>query len=63
MLLRVRELRKQKGWTQDELESRSGVDAAMISLIENGKRNPTVTTLKKLADALDVRITEVFVDG
>lgn len=37
---------------QKELAHQAGLDSSHISLIEQGKRNPTVTTLEKIADAL-----------
>jgi transcriptional regulator with XRE-family HTH domain len=52
----VRELRLQKHWTQDELAAQLDVAAGWISMIENGKRNPTLETILRLANALDVRV-------
>ena len=45
-------LRKQRGLTQRQLSTRSGVQQAEISRIEGGRANPTVTTLSALASAL-----------
>jgi transcriptional regulator with XRE-family HTH domain len=40
------------GLEQKELASRAGVDASHISLIEQGKRNPSVITIEKIAGGL-----------
>ena len=50
--LRVREMRETLGWSQRELARRSGVRHATISEAERG-RSINLTTLEKLADALD----------
>lgn len=41
-----------RGWSQEELAFQSGLHRTFISGIERGARNPTVTVLKELADAL-----------
>jgi transcriptional regulator with XRE-family HTH domain len=56
----VRRLRLEKGWSQNELAYHAKLAPSVISLIETGKRNPNATTLRKLADALDVRIPDLF---
>jgi transcriptional regulator with XRE-family HTH domain len=51
----LREARKRRGLTQEELEARSGVSQAVISSIERGiVQDPASSTVLKLADALDV---------
>jgi transcriptional regulator with XRE-family HTH domain len=39
---------------QQELASLAGLDSSHVSLIEQGKRNPTITTLEKIAKGLGV---------
>jgi transcriptional regulator with XRE-family HTH domain len=56
----VRRLRLEKGWSQNELAYHAKLAPSVISLIETGKRNPNATTLRKLADALDVQIPDLF---
>jgi transcriptional regulator with XRE-family HTH domain len=60
--IRVRELRNQRGWTQEKLEELSGLDRTYISDIERGVRNPSVTSLDKLAKALKVKAAELLKD-
>lgn len=50
----LRTARKQREWTQEELAERSGVQAGEISRLEAGKRDPQVSTVEKLAAALEV---------
>jgi transcriptional regulator with XRE-family HTH domain len=50
----VREARKAKGWTQEELAHESGLAPVQISRIERGVREIRLTTLVQLLAALDV---------
>ena len=50
----LRETRKRLGLTQEEVSERSGVQAGEISRIEAGKRDPKVSTLERLAKAVEV---------
>ncbi len=59
---RLREIRKRHRVSQRELARKSGVANATISLIENGKLNPTVSLLKKVLDGLPVNLSEFFSD-
>ncbi|MBY5760195.1 helix-turn-helix transcriptional regulator [Rhizobium leguminosarum] len=47
-------LRREKGLTQEEVETRSGYSQQYLSGLERGRRNPTVITLFELAEALGV---------
>lgn len=61
MAYKVKELRKKRGMTQEELEQKSGVSRVTISSLENGtERNTTTETLLKLATALDTTIDQIF---
>lgn len=46
--------RKKLGLTQEEVSQRSGVQAGEVSRIERGKRDPQVSTVEKLAAAVEV---------
>jgi transcriptional regulator with XRE-family HTH domain len=50
----LREARDRLGLTQEEVADRSGVQAGEVSRIERGKRDPKVSTLEKLAKAVEV---------
>jgi len=51
----VARLRREKGWSQEQLAFESGLHRTYISGIERSVRNPTVTTIAKVAEALAVR--------
>jgi len=53
---RVRELRKEHGWSQGELGTRIGTDAGRISRYEGGKITPSLEALVRLADVLEVSV-------
>jgi transcriptional regulator with XRE-family HTH domain len=50
----IRELRAERGWSQEELSLKTGVHRNYIGGIERAERQPTVETVAKLAAALDV---------
>lgn len=56
----VRRLRREKGWSQDDLAERIGLEQASISHIENARANPTLATLEALADSLEISFVELF---
>jgi transcriptional regulator with XRE-family HTH domain len=51
---RLREARVQAGFSQSELEERSGIPKARLSRYENGHVEPSIQTLARLARALNV---------
>jgi transcriptional regulator with XRE-family HTH domain len=46
--------------TQAQLAAQSGVSQSTIAQIENGKKDPSISTLKKIAAALDVHLAVLF---
>ena len=57
--LAVRELRRRRGLSQEELAHASGLHPTYISGIERGLRNPTWRSIGRLCEALQVRISEL----
>lgn len=55
------EARKQQGLTQKDLSHITGITQADISRIENGKRNPSLAMLKRLADGMGMRLKLKFI--
>jgi ribosome-binding protein aMBF1 (putative translation factor) len=49
--------RRAAGWTQRELAERAGVPQPVIARLEAGDNDPKLSTLTKLAHALDLRLT------
>jgi transcriptional regulator with XRE-family HTH domain len=56
----VKRLRQAKGWTQEQLAVYAGSSQPTVNLLEAGKRNPSASTLEKLARALEVEVVDLF---
>ncbi|MFA6897070.1 MAG: helix-turn-helix transcriptional regulator [Patescibacteria group bacterium] len=56
----LRRIRINKNITQVEIANILGVDRSFVSNIENGKNNPTLSTITSLAKALNIPIDELF---
>jgi transcriptional regulator with XRE-family HTH domain len=56
----IQEERKAKEISQEKLAKLTGLDRTFISLIENGKRSPTFSTILKICSALEIRPSELF---
>jgi transcriptional regulator with XRE-family HTH domain len=54
---RLREMRVARGLTQPEIAARVGTSASNISDLERGIKVPTLTTVARLADALECKVT------
>lgn len=59
---RVKELRKEHGWSQGELAERVGADPAQISRYENGRITPSADAVVRLAEVFDVSCDYLLVD-
>lgn len=57
---KVRELRKARGWSQDELGEKAGFHFSYIGGLERGERNVSLANLAKVAETLGVDIGELF---
>lgn len=57
---RIRSLRGEKGYSLRALAGISGLSPNAISMIERGENSPTVSTLRRLANALEVPIAAFF---
>lgn len=57
---RIRELRKARGWSQEELAHRAGVHWTYLGGIERGERNPALENIGRLATALEITLPELF---
>jgi transcriptional regulator with XRE-family HTH domain len=59
---RLRTLRQERGWSQEELAARSKHHWTYIGGVERGERNPTLLVIASLATALKVKVAELFPD-
>jgi transcriptional regulator with XRE-family HTH domain len=56
----LKELRLKKGLTQEELATDCNLDRTYISLLERGERQPTISTVFKIAEALGVSASSII---
>lgn len=57
---RVREVRKEKGLSQEELSFKADLHRTYIGMIERAEKNITLVNIEKIANALDVSINDLF---
>ena len=60
--IKIKKIREAKGMTAKQVISAVDMGAAMYSRIENGKTEPSLSTLEKIAKALGVSLAEFFND-
>lgn len=58
---RIKELRKQANYTQEQFSEIIGIDTTTLSGIECGRHFPSITTLEKIAQILKVDLQALFV--
>ncbi|HRN81299.1 MAG TPA: helix-turn-helix transcriptional regulator [Nitrosomonas europaea] len=56
----LREARTKRGYSQEQLAYEAGVDRTFISMLETGKRQPTLSVIFALAVALNQRPEEII---
>lgn len=57
---RLRELRLEKGWSQETLANLADIDRTYIPGIESGKRNVSLVVLQKIAIVFDISLANLF---
>ena len=57
---RIKELRKQKGFSQEKLANLADIDRTYLPTIEKGERNVSIEVVERLAKALDVKVKDLF---
>jgi transcriptional regulator with XRE-family HTH domain len=58
--LKVRELRKKNGLSQEELSFKADLHRTYIGMIERAEKNITLINIEKIAVALNVKVGELF---
>ena len=57
---RIKELRQERGLSQEHLALSADITPAYLGLLERGKRNATVLTIERICMALDITLAEFF---
>jgi transcriptional regulator with XRE-family HTH domain len=57
---RVRDIRRQKNLSQEELAARAGIDRTYVGGVERGERNVSIMNIKRLSDALGIEVKDLF---
>lgn len=57
---RIRELRQKTGLSQEKFALRIGMDRTYFASVEAGKRNIAIVNIEKIANGLDVPLSELF---
>jgi transcriptional regulator with XRE-family HTH domain len=55
----IRRLREERGFTQEDIAYAANLTSGTYGHIERGKTNPTWTTIKKIAQALDISLADL----
>lgn len=59
---RVRELRQERGWSQDDLADEAGLHRTYIGTVERAEQSITLDSVEKIAKAFKVSVKELFED-
>ncbi|MBN1444477.1 MAG: helix-turn-helix transcriptional regulator [Candidatus Omnitrophica bacterium] len=57
---KIREMRKERGLTQEELAWKSGISLNFMGQIERGHKKPSIKTLKKISETLGIAPSALF---
>ena len=55
--MRIKALRKRKGWTQAILAAKAGIGRVHLAKLETARQDPTLATLEKIAKAFRVKLS------
>lgn len=59
---RIRELRTQTGLSQEKFAQKIGMDRTYFASVELGKRNISIVNVEKIANGLEISLSELFED-
>lgn len=57
---RIKELRNKTGLSQEKFALKIGMDRTYYASVEAGRRNIAICNIKKIADGLDITLSELF---
>jgi len=58
--IRVKALRTERGWTQEDLADKSGVGRVFVSQLENGHKDVCLGVMEALADSFDISLSDLL---
>lgn len=53
----IKSIRKKRGYTQSQLADRAGISVSHLCLLEKEKRDPSLSTIKAISDALNIPVS------
>ncbi len=59
---RIRELRKKRELSQEKFALKIGMDRTYYASVESGRRNISLCNIKKIADGLEISLSELFIN-
>lgn len=59
---RIRQLRKSRALSQENLAFSAGVHRTYVGMIERGEKNITLSNIRKMADAFGISVSELLKD-
>lgn len=60
---RLRELRTERGFTQEEIALRAEITTSYYGQLERGQANPSVVMLEKICDVMDISLADIFTES
>lgn len=60
LAVNMKRLRKERGWSQETLADAAGLDRTYISGVERVVRNPTISVVERVAQALNCTMGELL---
>lgn len=57
---RIRDLRQERKWSQEDLAGKTGLHVTYVSGLERGRRNPTLRVIAQLSLALDIDLGDML---
>ncbi len=58
--MRIKFLRKERGWSQEDLALEANVNKNYICDLENGRRNPSLDILERISNAFGIPLSVLF---
>lgn len=56
----LRQLREERGWSQEQLAAQAGLNRSYLGEVERGRAIPSLITVSKLAGALEIRLSTMI---